>query len=67
MAKNMLEGLGAFNLKGVIHSSVWSTNTFLYKFREPRYKQIKIGYHISKFLNKLGLSCAKLSKAKATY
>ena len=38
-----------FYLKGGIHSSDWST--FLYNIREPRYNQIKMGYHISKFLN----------------
>ena len=37
--------------KGGIHSFVWSTKTFLYDIREPRYKQIKMGYHISKCLN----------------
>ena len=48
LATNMLEG---FILKGGIHSSVSSTKTFLYDIMEPRYKQIKIGYQISKVLN----------------
>ena len=38
-------------LKGEIHSSVWSTKTFLHDIRELRYKQIKIGYQISKILD----------------
>ena len=37
--------------KGGIHSFVWSTKTFLYDIREPRYKQIKMGYQISKCLD----------------
>ena len=36
-----------FDLKGVIHSSVWSTKTFLYHIREPRSKQRNVGYQIS--------------------
>ena len=32
-------------------SFVWSTKTFLYDIRKPRYKQIKMGYKISKCLN----------------
>ena len=47
----MLLALDIFYLKGEINSSTWSTKTFLYEIREPRYKQIKMGYHISKFLN----------------
>ena len=39
-AKNMLEGW-----KGGNHSSVWSTKTFLYFFREPKYKQNNMGYY----------------------
>ena len=37
-----------FNLKGGIHSSIWSTKAILYHIREPRYKQRNIGYKISK-------------------
>ena len=47
----MQEGFDIFHLKGDILSSVWSPNAFLYKIREPRYNQIKMGYHILKFLN----------------
>ena len=35
---NMLEGWDIIHLKSGIHSSVWSTKTFLYNKREPRYK-----------------------------
>ena len=35
-----------FYLKDGIQSSVWSTKKILYDIREPRYKQIKMGYHI---------------------
>ena len=38
-------------LKGGIHSFAWSTKTFLYDIREPRYKQIKMGYQTFKHLN----------------
>ena len=48
LATNILEGSDIINLKGGIHSSVWSTKTFFYDAREPRYKQIKMGYQISK-------------------
>ena len=41
--------------KGGIHSFVWSTQTFLYDIREPRYKEIKMGYQITKCL-KIGKS-----------
>ena len=37
-SKNMLEGWDIIHLKGDTHSSVWSTETFLYNKREPRYK-----------------------------
>ena len=46
-----LQGWDIFHLKGGIHSSVWSTKTFLYDIRGPRCKQIKMGYQISKCLN----------------
>ena len=42
LAINIIEGWDIINLKCGIHSSVWSTKTFLYNIREPRYKQIKI-------------------------
>ena len=48
LATNMLEGWDIINLNGGIHSSIWITKTFLYDIREPRYKQIKMGYHILK-------------------
>ena len=47
----MLESWGIIHWKGGIHSFVWSTKTFLYDIWEPRYKQIKMGYQISKCLN----------------
>ena len=37
--------------KGGIHSFVWSAKTFLYDIQGPRYKQIKMGYQLSKYLN----------------
>ena len=49
-AMGMLEGCDISHVKGVIHISVWSTKTFLYDIREPRYEQIKIGYQIAKTL-----------------
>ena len=42
----MLEGLDIFHLKGGIHSSVWSTETFPYNIREQGYKQNNMGYQI---------------------
>ena len=39
LAINMLEGCDISHLKGGIHNSIWSTKTFLYDIREPRYKQ----------------------------
>ena len=51
LTKNMLEGWDIIHWKGGIHSFVWSTKTFLYDIWEPRYKQIKMGYQISKCLN----------------
>ena len=50
LATNMPEGCDIIHLKGEIHSSVWSTKTFLNIIREPKYKQIKMGYQISKVL-----------------
>ena len=51
LATNMLESWAIIHWKGGIHRFVWSTKTFLFDIREPRYKQIKMGYHISKCLN----------------
>ena len=51
LAANVPEGWDIIHLKVEIHSSVWSTKTFLYDIQEPRYKQIKMGYQISKCLN----------------
>ena len=51
LATNMLEGWNIIHWKGGIHGFIWSTKTFLYDIREPRYKQIKMGYQISKCLN----------------
>ena len=51
MATSTPEGWYIFHLKGEIHSSVWSTKTFLYFFREPRYKQNNMGYQISRIWN----------------
>ena len=39
------------NWIGGIHSFVLNTKTVLYNIRGPRYKQIKMGYQISKCLN----------------
>ena len=51
LARNILEGWYIFHFKGGIHGSIWSTKTFLYDIREPRYKRNNMEYHISKFLN----------------
>ena len=51
MATNVLEGCDMIHLKGEVHSSVWSTKTFLYDIREKRFKEIKMGYRITKVLN----------------
>ena len=48
---NLLEGWDIIHWKGGIQSFVWSTKTFLYDIWEPRYKQIEMGYQISKCLN----------------
>ena len=47
LAINMLEGWDISHLKGEIHSSVWSTKTFLNDIRELRYKQNNMEYKIS--------------------
>ena len=51
LAANMLEDWDIILVKGGIHSSVWSTQTFLYDIREPKYKQINIGYQIFKIVD----------------
>ena len=40
--------LDIIHMKNGIHSSIWSTKTFLYDIRAPRYKQFKMGYQILK-------------------
>ena len=40
LATNMLKSWGIIHWKGVIYSFVWSTKTFPYNIRVPRYKQI---------------------------
>ena len=62
LATNILE----IHWKGGMHSFVWSTETFLYNIREPRYKQIKIGYQISKCWN-IGKSSVWKSETAAIY
>ena len=66
LATNMLESWDIIHWKGGIHSFVWSTKTFLYDIREPRYKQIKMGYQISKCLN-IGKSSVWKSDTAAIY
>ena len=66
LATNMLESWDIIHWKGGIHSFVWSTKTFLYDIREPRYKQIKMGYQISKCLN-MGKSSVWKSDTAAIY
>ena len=48
---NKLEGWDILDLKGWIHSSVFSTKTLLYDIRDPRCKQIKMEYQIFKNLD----------------
>ena len=48
---SILEGWDIMHWKVGIHGFIWSTKTFLYDIREPRYKQIKMGYQISKCLH----------------
>ena len=54
-----------FHLKGEIHSFAWSTTKFLYDIREPRYKQIKIGYQILK--KKLDIGQSRVLKSHVPY
>ena len=51
LATNVPEGWDIINLKGEVHSSVWSTQTFLYDNMVPRYKKIKMEYQITKVLD----------------
>ena len=51
LATNIPEGWDIMHSKGEVHSSVWSSKTFLYHIREPRYKEIKMGYQITKVLD----------------
>ena len=51
LATNMLESWYIFHLEGRIHSSVWSTETFLYNIREIRYKQNNMRNQISRSWN----------------
>ena len=50
LATNMPEVWNIIHFKGKIHSSVWSTKTFLYDIRELRYKQNNMGYQISRII-----------------
>ena len=45
LATKMLGGKDIVHLKG----DIYSTKTFLHDIRELRYKQIKMGYPMSKF------------------
>ena len=47
-ATKMIDGWNIIHLKSEIHSSVWSTKTFLYDIRELSYMQNNIGYQISR-------------------
>ena len=44
-----ISGCDISHLKGGIFSSVWSTKTFLCNIREPRYREIKIGYYTFRY------------------
>ena len=66
LATNMQESWDIIHWKGGIHSFVWSTKTFLYDIREPRYMQIRMGYQISKCLN-IGKSSALKSDSATIY
>ena len=46
LASNILKGWDILHLKGEIHSSVWSTKTFLYNIRALRYMQNIMWYQI---------------------
>ena len=47
----MPEGWDILHLKSEIHSSVWSTKTFLYDIRELRYEQSIMDYQILRILD----------------
>ena len=47
----MLEGWDIIHLKGEIHISVLSTETFLFNVRELRYKHNNMGYQILRIWN----------------
>ena len=66
LATNMQKNCDIIHWIGGIHSFVWITKTFLYDIREPRYKQIKMGYQISKCLN-IGKSSVWKSDTAAIY
>ena len=51
LTTNILEGWDIIHWKVGINGFVWSTKTFLYDIWAPRYKQIKMGYQISKYFN----------------
>ena len=38
----MLEGWDIIHWKSEIHSFIWSTKTFMFNIREPRYKQTRL-------------------------
>ena len=48
LAAYMLEGWNITHLTSEIHTSVWSTKTFLYDIREPRYSNSKWGTRFEK-------------------
>ena len=47
-ATNRVKGWYTFYLKGVNHSALWSTKTFVHDAGKARYKQNNMGYQISK-------------------
>ena len=46
--KDMLEALDIFHMKSGIRRFIWSTKTFLYDIREPRYKENNLRYQKSR-------------------
>ena len=56
-AINILEGYDIIHLNGDIHRYVLSTSSFLCDIGEPRYKQNKMGYQISRIRNTVLLRC----------
>ena len=73
MATNNLEGLVIFRLKGEIHSSVWSTKTFLTKLGNQDISKSKWGIIFQKFLDigqsdfKISLDCALFQTLEILY